>query len=291
MATKITVTAGTVITVKTSKRQDRNCKGIICQIPGNPDGYLPITALVGRTEDQRAARMKELQVPGVELEVLVTDAGMKDVEGKQVPRIRLNEFKVAESRRQEANKAREQALAAKLADFAVGTVFDAVVDAPAETDSTRNPGTKHRYGVFVNLGEVNALLHGSEVAGGDPRAQRQRLDRLSTGSVVTVKVIESAIENGRIKVRVSEKQAVAEEALASLKPGSKVAAHVLALDSVADVHGVVVDLGGGIKGFLPEDLANVKDIGSLIKSRGQTTKVIITGESIGEFVKVTRKGV
>jgi ribosomal protein S1 len=290
MAQNITVTQGSIIAVTTSKRIDRNKKGIICSIPGNPDGYLPFSVLIGRTDEARAARMEELLVPGVQLEVVVTEAGIREVEGKKLPRISLNEFRVAAVRREQAEKSRNEALTQQLKDIVIGSIVDGVIDAPAETDSKKTPGTKHRFGHYVNIGDHTALLHVSELDGADFRAQNDRLAKLRTGLVVQVKIIDAKVEHGRILVAVSEKQAVAEQARGALTAGKKVTVRVIELDSVDDVHGVVVDISG-VKGFLPEDDACVKDIAALTRSKGQTTKVIVTDETIGEFVKVTRKGV
>lgn len=290
MAQQITVQPDTIIEVTVSKRVDRNGRGIICQIPGNPDGYLPLSTLIGKDEAAQKARMAEINVPGTKLEVLVTEARMKDVDGKKVSSIRLHEFRVAGFRRAMERQGREETLKAELAKIAIGDIVDAVVVGPAETDSKRTPGTKFQFGVHVDIGEHNALLHSKEVAGDDMKAQNRRLGQLSTGKVVTVKIIGAKVEYGRLLIDVSEKQAEAEEAMASLSTGNKYSATVLGLDSVDDVHGVMVVVAG-VKCFLPEDDACVKDIAALTRGKNQTTRVIITDATIGGFVKVTRKGV
>jgi ribosomal protein S1 len=71
--------------------------------------------------------------------------------------------------------------------------------------------------------------------------------------------------------------------------GSKFSATVVGSDVVGNEHGLIVNIGG-FKAFLPEADANVTNIDSLTKSRGQTVKVTITAGFVDGMVKVTRKG-
>ena len=103
-----TVTAGDVVTVKVSKKRDRNGKGILVELEGNPMGYVPNSTLLGRNDAEKAARRDELlATPGQDLEVVVLEASVQDRDGKQVPCFKLSEAK-ARWIREEANRAQRQ---------------------------------------------------------------------------------------------------------------------------------------------------------------------------------------
>jgi len=269
----ITVVVGQVVTGKVSSRKDRNAKGILVEIEGNPMAYLPKVSIAGKNESARNTRFNELvSAVGSEVEVVVTSAA-----------------KLISMRDQANREARESALIDSIAALPVGEVVSASVTGRATTKSDRNDGTEHCFGLYVEVAGIRALLHVSEMAGNDFKAQRNRLD-IAVGTVIEVEIKEAHVEGGRAFVKVSEKSAVTRKAMARIPAGTKVTATVVAADIVGDEHGLIVNLGG-IKGFLPESDACVGSLESLTKNRNQTVKVIVTGGMVEDMVKVTRKGV
>jgi len=286
----INVTVNQIVTGKVSRRKDRNAKGLLIEIEGNPMAYLPVIALAGRNHSERDARFASLvNAPGSEVEVAIVSAGMEEIKGVPVPRIKLSETKVFALRDEAARIERENALIDAVNAIEVGTVVSLIVSGPATTKSDKDDGSRHCFGAFVDIGGIKGLLHVSEVAGDTPKAQRTRLDNFSTGCTVEVEIIEARVEGGRAFVRVSEKAAALKKAMERLPVGSKVSATVVGSDVVGNEHGLIVNIGG-IKAFLPEADANVTNIESLTKSRGQTVKVTITAGFVDGMVKVTRKG-
>jgi ribosomal protein S1 len=214
---------------------------------------------------------------------------MEEIKGVAVPRIKLSETKVFALRDEAARIERENALIDAVSAINVGAVVSLTISGPATTKSDKNDGSTHCFGAFVDIGGIKGLLHVSEVAGDHPKAQRTRLENFTTGSTVEVEIIEARVEGGRAFVRVSEKAAAVKKAMERLPVGSKVSATVVGSDVVGNEHGLIVNIGG-IKAFLPEADANVTNIDSLTKSRGQTVKVTITAGFVDGMVKVTRKG-
>jgi ribosomal protein S1 len=290
VASPINVTVNQIVTGKVSRRKDRNAQGLLIEIEGNPMAYLPVIALAGRNRSERDARFASLvNAAGSEIEVAIVSAGMEEIKGVAVPRIKLSETKVFALRDEAARIERENALIDAVSAITVGEVVSLTVSGPATTKSDKNDGSMHCFGVFVDVAGIKGLLHVSEVAGDHPKAQRTRLDSMATGSTVEVEIIEARVEGGRAFVRVSEKAAAVKKAMERLPVGSKVSATVVGSDVVGNEHGLIVNIGG-IKAFLPEADANVTNIESLTKSRGQTVKVTITAGFVDGMVKVTRKG-
>lgn len=289
-ASVINLVVDQVVTGKVSSRKDRNAKGLLIEIDGNPMAYLPKVALAGRNDAARSARFDALvKTPGSEIEVVVTSAGMEDIKGVSMPRIKLSEVKLLMMRDQADREARENALADAVAALPVGELITGTVLGRATTKSDKNDGSEHCFGLFVEVAPgLKGLLHVSEIAG-DMKSQRARLDT-AAGTKVTVEVKEAFIDGGRVFIKVSEKSAVTRQAMARVPAGSKVTATVIKADIVGDDHGLLVNIGN-LKGFLPESEANVGNIASLTKNRNQTVKVIVTGEMVGDLIKVTRKGV
>ena len=204
----INVTVNQIVTGKVSRRKDRNAKGLLIEIDGNPMAYLPVIALAGRNRSERDARFASLvNAVGSEIEVAIVSAGMEEIKGVQMPRIKLSETKVFALRDEAARIDRENALIDAVSNINVGEVVSLTVTGPATTKSDKNDGSLHCFGVFVDVGGIKALLHVSEVAGDHPKAQRNRLDSIATGSTVEVEIIEARVEGGRAFVRVSEKAA------------------------------------------------------------------------------------
>lgn len=290
VASPINVTVNQIVTGKVSRRKDRNAKGLLIEIAGNPMAYLPVIALAGRNRSERDARFASLvNAVGSEIEVAIVSAAMEDVNGTSVPRIKLSETKVFALRDEARRIERQNALVDAVATITVGDIVNLIVTAPATIKSDKNDGSLHCFGVFVDIAGIKGLLHSSQVAGDNPRAQRNRLESISVGSTVEVEIIEAYIDDsGRAVVRVSEQSVAVKKAMDRLPVGSKVSATVIASDVVGNEHGLVVDIGG-IKGFLPEADANVTSIESLTKTRGQTVKVTIVGGFIDGLIKVTRK--
>jgi len=286
----INIVVDQVVTGKVSSRKDRNAKGLLIEIDGNPMAYLPKVSLAGKNEAARSARFDALvKAPGSEIEVVVTSAGMEDIKGVQMPRIKLSEVKLLIMRDQADREARENALLDAVAALHLGEVITASVLGRATTKSDKNDGSEHCFGLFVEVAPgLKGLLHVSEIAG-DIKSQRARLDT-AAGTKVTVEIKEASVDGGRVFIKVSEKSAVTRQAMARIPAGSKVTATVIKADMLGDDHGLLVNIGN-LKGFLPESDANVGNIASLTKNRNQTVKVIITGEMVGDLVKVTRKGV
>jgi len=290
VASPINVTVNQIVTGKVSRRKDRNAKGLLIEIEGNPMAYLPVIALAGRNRSERDARFASLvNAAGSEIEVAIVSADMEEIKGVAVPRIKLSETKVFALRDEAARIERENALIDAVSAITVGEVVSLIVSGPATTKSDKNDGSMHCFGVFVDVAGIKGLLHVSEVAGDHPKAQRNRLDSMTTGSTVEVEIIEARVEGGRAFVRVSEKAAAVKKAMERLPVGSKVSATVVGSDVVGNEHGLIVNIGG-IKAFLPEADANVTNIESLTKSRGQTVKVTVTADFVDGMVKVTRKG-
>lgn len=290
VASPINVIVNQIVTGKVSRRKDRNAKGLLIEIEGNPMAYLPVIALAGRNRSERDARFASLvNAAGSEIEVAIVSADMEEIKGVAVPRIKLSETKVFALRDEAARIERENALIDAVSAITVGEVVILTVSGPATTKSDKNDGSMHCFGVFVDVAGIKGLLHVSEVAGDHPKAQRTRLDSMTTGSTVEVEIIEARVEGGRAFVRVSEKAAAVKKAMERLPVGSKVSATVVGSDVVGNEHGLIVNIGG-IKAFLPEADANVTNIESLTKSRGQTVKVTVTADFVDGMVKVTRKG-
>lgn len=286
----INVTVNQIVMGKVSRRKDRNAKGLLIEIDGNPMAYLPVIALAGRNRSERDARFASLvNAVGSEIEVAIVSAGMEEIKGVQMPRIKLSETMVFALRDEAARIERENALIDAVSAINVGEVVSLTISGPATTKSDKNDGSLHCFGAFVDIGGIKGLLHVSEVAGDHPKAQRTRLDNFTTGSTVEVEIIEARVEGGRAFVRVSEKAAAVKKAMERLPVGSKVSCTVVGSDVVGNEHGLIVNIGG-IKGFLPEADANVTNIESLTKTRGQTVKVTITAGFVDGMVKVTRKG-
>ena len=199
VASPINVTINQIVTGKVSRRKDRNAKGLLIEIEGNPMAYLPVIALAGRNRSERDARFASLvNAAGSEIEVAIVSADMEEIKGVAVPRIKLSETKVFALRDEAARIERENALVEAVSAIKVGEVVSLTVSGPATTKSDKNDGSMHCFGVFVDV--------------------------------------------------------------------------------------------AGIKAFLPEADANVTNIESLTKSRGQTVKVTITAGFVDGMVKVTRKG-
>lgn len=288
-----TVTAGDVVTVKVSKKRDRNGKGILVELEGNPMGYVPNSTLLGRNDAEKAARRDELlATPGQDLEVVVLEASVQDRDGKQVPCFKLSEAK-ARWIREEANRAQRQsdrrdAIANAVQELALGSVVEGTVVKIATKKSDRDE-SDFAYGVFVEIGSgLNGLVHVNELVG-EPKRQRERLAALTVGSKLTVEVLEKGINDGKPRIKLSEKSVAMKELASAYPAGAKVSATVTRPFLFGNTHGLMLDVGG-VKGFLPEADANVTNLSSLTKTRGQGVKVIVTGETIGDCIKVTRRG-
>ncbi|CAN5147203.1 hypothetical protein BH11CYA1_BH11CYA1_28290 [soil metagenome] len=287
--TPINLIVNQIVTGKVSRRKDRNAKGLLIEIAGNPMAYLPIIALVGRNRAERDARFASLvNATGSTIEVAVVSVAMETVNGVAIPRIKLSESKVYALREEAARNARQSTLIDAVAAITIGAVVNVTINSPATTSSDKD-GSQHCFGAFVDIAGIKGLMHVSEMVGDHPKAQRNRLEGLIVGSSVEVEVLEARVEDGRAFVRVSEKSLALKKALNRLPVGSKVSATVIASDVVGNEHGLILNLGG-IKGFLPEADANVNNIESLTKTRGQTVKVTITAGIVEGMVKVTRKG-
>lgn len=288
-----TVTAGDIVTVKVSKKRDRNGKGILVELDGNPMGYVPNSTLLGRNDAEKAARRDELlATPGQDLEVVVLEASVQDRDGKQVPCFKLSEAK-ARWIREEANRAQRQtvrsnAIATAVEELALGSVVEGTVVKIATKKSDRDE-SDFAYGVFVEIGNgLNGLVHVNELVG-DPKRQRERLAAFTVGSKLTVEVLEKGLNDGKPRIKLSEKSVAMKELASAYPAGAKVSATVTRAFSFGNTHGLMLDIGG-VKGFLPEADANVASLSSLTKTRGQGVKVIVTGETIGDCLKVTRRG-
>ncbi|MBS1997203.1 MAG: hypothetical protein JSS86_12875 [Cyanobacteria bacterium SZAS LIN-2] len=287
-----TVKENDIVKGKVAKIKNHPAQGILIAIEGNPMSFLPNGCIAGKNNEEKAARRAELIAnPGTEIEVSVMgQPTIETVKGKQVGRIKVSEQRavIAAEKSARAAKAAERtsALEAAVASLVPGTVVIGTVKGVASKDSDRNPGEKHVYGCFVAIApNVSGLLHAKEIVGG-----HRAIDSLVAAGTVEVEILSAKIENGEARIQLSQKSVGQKAFMDQYPEGAKVKGKIVKTGEVVDgLHGRVIELGSGDKVFLADDDANVKSESAL--ARGNSTRVVITTDTVGGMVRVTRRGV
>jgi predicted RNA-binding protein with RPS1 domain len=287
-----TVKENDIVTGTVAKIKQHPDKGILVVIAGNPMSFMPNGCVAGKNEAEKAARRAHLIAnPGTEISIAVmSPPSVETVKGKQVGRIKVSEQRavIAAERAQQATKAaeRSQAIETAVAALVIGSVVEGTVRGPATKPSDRKDGTTYTYGAFVTVGDgISGLLHVKQIEGG-----HRALEAILADGKVEVEILDAKVENGQPRVQLSQKSAGQKAFFADYPVGTKVKGKVVKTGEQADsLHGRVIELARGVNVFLCEDDACVKSESSLAK--GNSTRVIITGETAGGMVRVTRRGV
>ncbi|MBU6454555.1 MAG: hypothetical protein KGS72_22490 [Cyanobacteria bacterium REEB67] len=290
-AITFTVKADDTVRGTIAKIKNHPAKGLLVAIEGNPMAFMPNGCIAGRNDAEKAARRAELlAAPGTEVTVSVMgEPTIEHNNGKAQGRIKVSEQRavIAAEKAARAAKASERSAALQAAVDALvpGSVIEGKVTSVASKPSDRNDGSTYAYGVFVAVApNVNGLLHVKQIEGG-----HRALESIVAAGTVTVEVLEASIENGVPRVQLSQKSVASKAFFDQYPEGAKVKGTVVRVGEVADnLHGRIVELGSGDKVFLADDDTFVKSESAL--ARGNSTRVVITGEIVGGFVRVTRKG-
>jgi ribosomal protein S1 len=287
-----TVKADDIVTGTIAKIKQHPDKGLLVVIPGNPMAFMPNGCVAGKKEDEKIARRAHLIAnPGTEISISVmSEPTVEEVKGKKVGRIKVSEQRavmVAEKAKQTEKLAeRNAAIEAGVASLVPGTIVEGIVRGPASKDSDRNDGSKYTYGAFVTVAPfVSGLLHVREIDGG-----HRALEAILASGKVEVEILDAKMENGQPRIQLSQKS-VGQKAFFDQYPvGAKVKGTIVKTgEQVDNEHGRVIQLPSGAKVFLNDDDTCVKSDTALAK--GNSTRVIITNESVGGMVRVTRRGV
>ncbi len=288
-----TVKDGEIVTVKVANIKQHPDKGILVVIAGNPMSFMPNGCVAGKNDAEKAARRAVLIAnPGMEFQVAIMGEPTveADKSGKMVGRIKVSEQRAViaaeKAIRDARNAERNAAVEAAVASLVAGTVVKGAVKGVASKDSDREPGTKYVFGIYVGVADdVSGLLHVKEIEGG-----HRGLEAIVAKGSVEVEILSAEIVDGKPRIQLSQRSAGQKAIFDQYPVGAKVKGEVVKTgEQVGNLHGRIIRLPSGTNVFLCEDDANVKSESSL--ARGNSTRVIITGEIVGGMVRVTRRGV
>lgn len=226
--------------------------GLIVKLGENgPEAYLHVSELAGKDRSARDTTLASLAVGEAVTVKVVSD---KEEAGKT--RYRVSQFAVIRDER----KAKQALSSARINELARGSSVEG---------SIAHVNTEKNFAI-VDLGcETSGVLHVSQVNGRAPVERDRRFAKLAVGDKVRVAVIETSEDNGRVRLRLSERRATFNAAVGNLVPGHKISGTV-----VGWYHGNIVVAVGGAEGHLPEtELGNSKL--ESINKRGNTVKVTV----------------